>query len=346
MRPIKLFGLCLIVALAIGAVASSAASAAEPVFELSGETKAEALSSKGGALKLETTKGEEIKCEGMTAKGEIESASEVIDFLPVFNGCTTTILGKTLECQSTGAGKKEIKVYYLFGRLGYLNKTENKVGLRFEPEPGRENNPNNLFAEFECIRGEIKTKASVKGSIIGLITPVEKPVTPGEHFLLDFEKGEGQGVQKDTHFEGEVENKLLTATSVSKGFVGSAIEGSMEIFPGASTKIINSPIVITPASQFKFNELKINNQKEERTFTYKNEGAANWTPNIGIYQLPPKAGGMNGFASTNTCNGNIIATKKTCTVTVEFGPKELGKYDGWLRDAVAPTLAVEGLGIM
>ncbi len=349
MRHIKLFGPCLTVVLAACAIAAAAASAAEPVFEFSSETKAETLSSKGGALKLETTKGEEVKCEGMTAAGEIEGASEAVDYLPVFKGCTAVIVGTTYECQSAGAGKEEVKGHYLFGRLGYLNKTENKVGIRFEPERGREGNPNNLFAEFECTHATMKVKVSIEGSVIGSITPVEKSVAPGEHFSVDFEKGEGKGVQKDTHFEGEAASKLETETSITekegKGFIGSAIEGSMEMFPKVSTKIINSPIVITPTSQFKFKELKINNQKEEQTFTYKNEGAANWIPSLVSFQWRPRVNGMNGLNWTNNCTA-AVAPGKTCTVKIEFAPKELGKYDGLVRDGLAPSLHVEGKGIM
>jgi hypothetical protein len=345
MRHIKLFGLCLIVAFATGGVAATGASAAEPVFEFSSETKTDLFSSKGGSLKLETTKGEEVKCESMTATGEVEGASEAIDVLPVFKGCTVTIVGKTYECQSAGASKEEIKGDYLFGRLGYLDKAESKVGIRFEPEPGIEGNSNDLFAEFECTHSSEKIKVEIRGAIIGSITPVAKSVAPGEHFLVDLEKGEGKGVQKDRDFEGEAENKLLTETTISKEFVGSAIESSIEIFPKTSAKIITSPIVISPTSQFKFGELKINNQKEEKTFTYKNEGGVNWTPSITNYERTPMVGGMNGFSWTNNCTA-AVAPKASCTVRVEFGPKELGKYDGWFRDAVAPTLSVEGKGIM
>ena len=241
MRHIKLFGLCLTAALATCAIATAVASAASPSFEFSG--KSDTFSSKGGALKLETTAGEEIKCETTTATGEVEGSSgshTVRDVLQIFKGCTTKILTITYECQSAGAAKKEIKGFGLRGKLGYLTKAENKVGILLSPEEGKEGNPNNLVAEFECTHASEKVKVKVKGSIIGLVTPVEKSVAPGEHFLVDFSKGSGKGESLDKKFEGEAENILETENTVSKKFSASALEGSLELFPSVSTKIAAS----------------------------------------------------------------------------------------------------------
>jgi hypothetical protein len=241
MRHVKLFGLCLAVALAMCAIAVASSSAAVPGFEFSG--KSDTFSSKGGALKLETTAGEEVKCETTTATGEVEGSSgsnKVRDVLPIFKGCTAKIVLTTYECQSAGAAKEEIKGFGLQGKLGYLDKVENKVGILFNPETGKAGNPYNLFAEFECTHASEKVKVKVKGAIIALVTPVEKSVAPGEHFSVAFSKGSGKGESLDKKFEGGSENILETETTVSKKFNDSAIEGSIELFPSVSTTITAS----------------------------------------------------------------------------------------------------------
>ncbi len=66
-------------------------------------------------------------------------------------------------------------------------------------------------------------------------------VEPGgttEFFLLDFSKGEGKGVSLDKKFEGEEhENILESETTTSKKFIGTAIEGSIKIYPHLPVKI-------------------------------------------------------------------------------------------------------------
>jgi hypothetical protein len=240
MRQTKLLGLCLTVALAVCAIAAAAASAEPPGFEFLGE-KSDTLSSKGGALTLETTKGEVVKCGKMTAAGGVEDS----DLLPTFSGCTATILTKTYKCKSPGGNEEEIKGFPLQISLGLINKSKEEVGILLSPEEGAPENPNDLFAAFTCTRSSENVNVKIKGSVIGKITPTNTSVGPTQTtkaFEVKFTKGSEKGEQGIKVFEGETVNKLETETSITekegKGYVGSAIEESTELFPEVSTSII------------------------------------------------------------------------------------------------------------
>ncbi len=120
------------------------------------------------------------------------------------------------------------------------------------------------------------------------------------------------------------------------------MEGSTGLRVEAEAK--NSAIVITPNRTHDFGEVKIE-EARRTTFTYKNEGTRDWRPNLMPYERRPLLNGMGGLAQMNTCNGKVVKEKETCTATIEFEPKNKGKYDGGLRDSVAPTITVEGRGI-
>jgi hypothetical protein len=248
MKYFKSLGLCLVAVLALSAVVAATASAEiVPLFLFSGTNKV--FSSKGNGGKLETTKGEEVNCTAETDTGEIEGEKQsrnARDILISYTGCTAKILTKTLKCKSSGAAEEEIKTFDLLGRLGYTNKAEKKVGMLFNPETGKANNPNNLFAAFSCTTTGETDEIKVKGSVIALITPVNKLVDPSEHFTVTFEKGaktKGE-LGEDRKFEGEPENELLTATTITikekptAPYIKSAIEGIAEIFPLQSTEIM------------------------------------------------------------------------------------------------------------
>lgn len=244
-----------ILAMALMAVSAAAAAApalaTRPEFEFAGS---KTFSTEGGASTFETTKGEAITCEKTSGTGELEGTNgsgRIRDLLPVYTGCTLTVL-KTYECQSAGAAKKEIRAFALSARLGYIDKAEHKVGilLSSEAEEGK-----GAIAEFECTRTGEAIKVKVKGSIIGLLTPVAKLVDPSEAFTLAFSKASGAGevAKADRQFEGEAENQLLIATSLSKEeFIGGAIEGSIKIAPPVSATIVDTgaaPVFEFPAAK-------------------------------------------------------------------------------------------------
>jgi hypothetical protein len=248
MKRIIMVGLCLTSVLVMSAVAVATASAtivATPQFRFAEGSKD--FSSTGGEGTLETTSGEKVVCLKETDSGEIEGASpshRVGDLLISYKECSTTVLGVTKPCKSSGANAEEIKTFDLLGRLGWLEKAKERVGILFNPEKGISGNPNNLFAEFKCFKtsGEAaEVTVKVRGSVIALIEPVNVLIGPKEakkSFRVTFEKEvPGKLVATDSHFEGEGVNKLETETTTSKKFIESAAAGTAEIFPLVSTLI-------------------------------------------------------------------------------------------------------------
>jgi hypothetical protein len=231
MKSIKLVGLCLAAALLVSAAATATAWAEAPEFGSEVKEGSRDFSSKGGTFTLETTKGERITCEKETNTGELEAipTKKLRKISVGFKECTTTVANKVYLCGTLGFGP-EIRTFELLGRIGYVKKAEMKVGLLLNPEEGAAN-PKDLIAEVECIRpGEPTLLIKVKGSVIALITPVNKLVDPGSPFVLNFAK-EGTGKQVDKKFEGETENHLLVETPTSGGgFIESAYTGEIELF--------------------------------------------------------------------------------------------------------------------
>ncbi len=183
MQRLKVLGLALVAAFALGAVAASGASAAEPEilscqkvaagtgafedakcsklggtkeFELK-ELVKKKFTSTSGAGELKAA-GQTVKCAADTNTGEISGTKAVVKVVVKFTKCK---LGAA-ECKSAGANPEEIVTTSLKGRLGYLEKAKSgKVGLELEPEVA-----GGPFATFKC--GLVETK--VTGCTIGKIT--------------------------------------------------------------------------------------------------------------------------------------------------------------------------------
>jgi len=250
MRHIKIAGLCLVAAFVMSAVASATASAAKPEFLFPEKgTKRQFSAVQSGSASLETKKGETVTCSGGKAIGEVSGAKEARGILFAYTGCRAKVGIEEWKCQS-GTTAEEIKTYELLARIGFDAKPE--VGILFNPETGKANNPNNLFASFECTNTKNPLNIKVKGSVIGLITPTNTLVEPGgttKSFAIKFEKEAGvKGVQKDKKLEGESEDKLLSLTTFTtkekvketggeEGWIASAVEGTAEVFPLESMKI-------------------------------------------------------------------------------------------------------------
>lgn len=341
MRYIKPFGLCLTVALAVCAIATAAASAEAPEFKFSGEN--DRFSSKGGALKLETTKGEVVKCERATATGAVEPIgghNTVKDFLPVFKGCTATILGKVYKCKSSGASEEEIKGFGLQAELGWLSKSKEEVGILLGPETGRANNSNDLFAEFECTRVSETVTVKIKGSVIGKITPVNAAVGPAEttkFFEVKFTKGEAKGEAGVKSFEGEAENKLETASSITekegKGFVGSAIEDSLELFPEVTTTI-RAPIVTvihTGAGAGGKPTICLFAAKFEKCEGMEVTNVSTVEEEVTVSAIEGPASASRFRFTLNGCSGKKLPAGTSCTVVVEAFSEPIAG-ENWLSN--------------
>lgn len=186
--------------LALSAATVASASAALPEFEPVGKKFPVKFKSKSGAGTLETVGGRLISCTADTNVGEHTGAKALI-VVVTFTGCTTKFLGITLNCQTAAAKKGEIITKELEGTLGYINKAAKEVGVALKPKGGGN------FVNLECEGIGIE----VRGSVIGVVTPLNKLVKTTEHFTLTF--SQAKGVQKPTKLEGEAKDVLETSTS-------------------------------------------------------------------------------------------------------------------------------------
>jgi hypothetical protein len=214
MKRIRIVGLCLIAAFAISIVASSVASAAQPVFytkAVIGGTAPSVVPITGtlGAAFLEGKSGTKITCTGGTATGEVTGPTTTKNNVTKFTGCETG----GFKCES-GATEGEIVTKVLEGTLG--NVTATMAAVRLFPEAtGR----GTELAAFSCAGGAVPVK--VKGSVIGSLSGSSgKTVAEGKFGAsqkLSFT--ESLGIQKYSKFlvgEGEAGTEQLES-SVSGG---------------------------------------------------------------------------------------------------------------------------------
>ena len=194
MKRIRLAGLCLV---AIFAASAATAASASALPEWSAPFPKPLISSSGLSM-LETKGGMLVECVADTNEGAVtgpNSASVKVRF----RGCELVLATGKIPCMTPGAGPEEIVTFPLVGTLGYITHTPTKtvVGLDLsDPAVG-------VIAEFVC--GEAKVK--VVGSVIGKISPINKPVKPPKgHFTLKFAQKKGK--QKPTNFEAEPEDTL------------------------------------------------------------------------------------------------------------------------------------------
>jgi hypothetical protein len=213
MKRIRIVGLCLIATFAISIVASSVASAAQPVFY----TKA-AIGSVGepvpftgtlGAAFLEGKSGTKITCTGGTATGEVTGPTTTKGNVTTFTGCETS----GFKCES-GATEGVIVTNVLEGTLG--NVTATIAGVRLYNETTKKGGE---LAAFSCAGGAVPVK--VKGSVIGSLSGSSGTTVAAGKFgtsqKLSF--AEAKGIQKYTKFlvgQGEAGEEQLES-SVSGG---------------------------------------------------------------------------------------------------------------------------------
>lgn len=89
----------------------------------------------------ETVTYVEVECESENNQGEISGAKNVSNVQVVFRGCK---LFGAIPC-SNGSTKGEVVVNTLKGELGYINRSEKKVGILLTPAK-----KNGEFTRFEC----------------------------------------------------------------------------------------------------------------------------------------------------------------------------------------------------
>jgi hypothetical protein len=208
MRRIRIAGLCLVAAVAMSAVASSAASAA-PVFytkAVVGEVAAShiPLSATVGAAFLEAKSGTKITCTGGTGTAEVTSKTTAAHSITKFTGCESG--GQPCE----NAAAKEIVTKSLAAVLGGITATLPGERL-FDEGTGR----GGILAEFKCagvlnviVRGSLIGSLSGAAGTTATAAETGKLQTSGK---LTF--AESAGVQKYQKFvEGETGEEQLESS--------------------------------------------------------------------------------------------------------------------------------------
>ncbi len=194
MKHLKTMGLVVVALFAVSAFAVATASAALPELvsegkELPAKTP---FKSKSGKSTLETKSGEKVSCTGDTNTGEITGPKTDVATV-TFTGCSAFGI---LKCSTTGAKAGEI-ILKAISKLVYISKAAHEAGLDLELEKE---------LTIECTSSE---KLKVRGSTIGVLTPVGEPAH--EKLTLTFAQS-SKGVQKPTEYENESGGKVTDIT--------------------------------------------------------------------------------------------------------------------------------------
>jgi hypothetical protein len=147
------------------------------------------MSITSGPTTLESVAGEKIECVADTGSGEVTSPMTGNATI-VLSGCERVLATGKIPCHTPGLPPEQIAIAGPT-RLGYITHTPvtTQVGLDLGSDA--------LLTSFVCA----ETKVLVKGSVIGKLTPVNKPVKAGKPFTLKFK--ESKGHQKPPAFEAE-----------------------------------------------------------------------------------------------------------------------------------------------
>lgn len=80
-----------------------------------------------------------------------------------------------VECHSSKAKEGEVKTEPTIQELGWIDQAKGEVGVEERPREGQ------LVAKFMCGENTVE----VRGALVGALTPINKKVTPTEHFTID-----------------------------------------------------------------------------------------------------------------------------------------------------------------
>jgi hypothetical protein len=207
MRTIRILGLCLVAALAIGAMASPAAWAKPEFLEKNGkELVKKKFTFTGTEGKVFIGPTAVIKCKKDEGSGEVvtkEENKKVTKVKTTFKECSAeNEAGETCKPKSKGGTEGKIETNELKGELGEVAKAEaeSEVGLKFEPTSGT----TYVTLEGKCLPS---SPAPIEGSLICEVKPVGTLAKEGK--LVCSMASEKQKIRK---FKGE------TTTHELKGF--------------------------------------------------------------------------------------------------------------------------------
>lgn len=208
MKLIRLTGLSLVVAFALGAIAAASASAKEVLYELSKGSFPATFTSTGGASKLETVTGGltgVVSCTGLSDKGHIGSATEgsgktahLGEVEIAFTGCTA--VGGAVKCTTSGAKEGEILVPSGVWHLGLADPGDHPAQLLLISG-----------VEFKCLTETVKVSGSIIGTLKNSAGNEAEVGEEAEEAKLVFEQSKGK--QKYTEFLLSLttpENELMT----------------------------------------------------------------------------------------------------------------------------------------
>jgi hypothetical protein len=231
MKRIRIAGLCLVVAFALGAVAATSAMATAPEYGRclkkakaegkgytsskctvaaegakakyewvpgAGKTKFE---TKGGLGILESVNGQKVECKTESSTGEFFEGNnkEAGNMTIKFNEC----ISLSLACTSPGAAAGELITNDVEGLVGWENKALKKTDI--ELRPGKSVS-SGLFIEFNC--GGLVVK--VKGAVL---VPVKNDAMKTSEILKYVAKA---GKQKPEKWE-ESSGKVILEASFKEG---------------------------------------------------------------------------------------------------------------------------------
>jgi hypothetical protein len=184
-RKLKvMLSMCVAMLSLVVGVASASATAPEAVAE-SGGIAGTTFTGTGGEGILETTSGNTVTCTGNSSSGTISSATMINGIVVKFTGCKTTIGGFIkAPCKSSGAASETIITNSLTGELSYLLPNSPRTALDLKPTASGGD-----FATFTCALGSLSSTLTVKGSVIGELTPINAAF--GNAFTLDLNQTGG-----------------------------------------------------------------------------------------------------------------------------------------------------------
>jgi hypothetical protein len=152
------------------------------------------MSITSGPTTLESVSGTKIECVADTGSGEVTSPMTGSATI-ILSGCEQVLATGKLPCHTPGLPPEDIGITAPT-RLGYI------VHTPVTTEVGLDLGSPTVLTSFVCA----ETKVTVKGSVIGKLTPVNKVVKAGKPFALKFK--ESKGHQKPLAFEAEPPNFL------------------------------------------------------------------------------------------------------------------------------------------
>jgi hypothetical protein len=187
MRQIRIAGLCLVAAFALGAVAAASAMATAPEYGRCLKKKTKSLpayttskctveskelktasyewvpgagktkfDTKGGIGLLTSVNGQKVECKTESSSGEFFEGNnkEAGNMTIKFNECEA--LGQT--CTSPGANAGELVTNDVEALVGWESKAKKKTDIELHPAKSVSSG---LFIEFECLGLAVKVKGAI-----------------------------------------------------------------------------------------------------------------------------------------------------------------------------------------